>query len=470
MNALQLSDRDFRTLAARVTELAADYLASLGERRTFPEVSGNASQEAFGAALPEKGLGAAALDALPQVLNLSRPPSPRFFGYVLGSGDPVAAVADLLASILNQNVTAWRSAPAAVALERHLVDALAAALGCHGHRGSFCGGGSMANLMALAMAREARLPANASDGRHGVVYASSEVHMSIHKAMALLGFGRAQLRLIPTDASFRMSLAHLREAIASDHAAGHLPFAVVASSGTVNTGSIDPLAEIAALCREHRLWMHIDGAYGALAALAVPERFAGLSGADSLSLDPHKWLYQPLDCGVLLFRDEQAARAAFSYTGDYARSLAQDPLESFAFFEESLELSRRFRALKLWLSLRYHGLDAFRRAIRADLHHAQQLAQQVAASPHLELSAPVALSAVCFRYQSGSAAPDGDRLNAAILERVIERGRVYLSNATLHGRFVLRACFVNHRTTEADVAQIVPEVLAAADEVLAARA
>jgi aromatic-L-amino-acid/L-tryptophan decarboxylase len=469
MNALQLSTSDFRTLAARVSGLAADYLAGLDELRTFPEVSAEASVRAFGEALPERGLGPAAFDALHEVLEFSRPPSPRFFGYVHGSGEPVAALADLLASVANQNVTAWRSAPAAVAVERHLVGALAAALGCRGYQGSFCGGGSMANLMALTMAREARLPANACGAQPGVVYASSEVHMSIPKAMALLGLGRENLRLIPTDECFRLSLAHLHEAITADRAAGRRPLAVVATAGTVNTGSIDPLADIASLCRGHDLWMHVDGAYGALAALAVPERFAGLNAADSLSLDPHKWLYQPLDCGVLLFRDTAAARVAFSYSGDYARPLAEDPLEAFAFFEESLELSRRFRALKLWLSLRYHGLNAFRRAIRTDLRHAQRLAEQVAGSARLELEAPVALSAVCFRYRPEGPAPDADRLNAAILRRVIERGRVYLSNATLRGRFVLRACFVNHRTTEADVAQIVPEVLAAAAEVLAAR-
>jgi glutamate/tyrosine decarboxylase-like PLP-dependent enzyme len=469
MNALQLSANDFRTLAARVSGLAADYLAGLEKQRTFPQVSGEASLSAFGAALPEQGLGPAALDTLPEVLDFSRPPSPRFFGYVHGSGEPVAAIADLLVSVLNQNVTAWRSAPAAVALERQLLGALAAALGCRGYSGSFCGGGSMANLMALAMAREARLPANAGGARPGVVYASSEVHMSIPKAISLLGLGRENLRLIPTDERFRMSLAHLREAITADRAAGRQPLAVVATGGTVNTGSIDPLADIAALCREHGLWMHIDGAYGALAALAVPERFVGLNAADSLSLDPHKWLYQPLDCGVLLFRDAAAARAAFSYSGDYAKPLAEDPVEGFAFFDESLELSRRFRALKLWLSLRYHGLQAFRGAIHADLRHAQLLAEQVAGSPRLELEAPVTLSAVCFRHRPESAAPDAERLNAAILRRVVERGHVYLSNATLRGRFVLRACFVNHRTSESDVAQIVPEVLAAADEVLAAR-
>jgi glutamate/tyrosine decarboxylase-like PLP-dependent enzyme len=327
----------------------------------------------------------------------------------------------------------------------------------------------MANLMGLAMAREAHLPANTSGARAGVVYSSSEVHMSIPKAMGLLGLGRDNLRLIPTDERWRMSVPQLRAAISADFAAGRRPFAVVATSGTVNTGSIDPLRDIAAVCREQRLWMHIDGAYGAFAALAVPAQLAGLNMADSLSLDPHKWLYQPLDCGMLLFKDAAAARAAFSHSGDYARSLEEDPLESFAFFEESLELSRRFRALKLWLSLRYHGLAAFRRAIAADLRHAQLLAQQVTACAQLELAAPVALSAVCFRYRPGNVALDADRLNAAILRRVIARGRVYLSNATLGGRFMLRACFVNHRTTEADVAQIVPEVLAAAAEVTAAR-
>jgi aromatic-L-amino-acid/L-tryptophan decarboxylase len=469
MNALQLSDSDFRALAARVTELAAGYLATLGDRRTFPEVSGQASVNAFSEALPDKGLGPAALDALNAVLEFSRPPSPRFFGYVLGSGEPVAALADLLTSVLNQNVTAWRSAPAAVTLERQVLETLAAALNCQGFRGSFCGGGSMANLMALAMAREACLPANTSGAKPGVIYASSEVHMSIPKAMALLGLGRENLRLIPADERFRMSPERLRKAIAADRTAGRVPLAVVATAGTVNTGSIDPLPEIAALCSECGLWLHIDGAYGALAALAVPERFTGLNTADSLSLDPHKRLYQPLDCGMLLFKDAEAARVAFSCTGDYARSLTEDRIEGFAFFDESLELSRRFRALKLWLSLRYHGLDAFRGAIRADLRHAQVLAQQVGANVRLELAAPVTLSAVCFRYRPDEPQPaDGDRLNAAILRRVIERGQVYLSNATLNGRFALRACIVNHRTTAADVAQIVTEVLAAADEVLAA--
>jgi aromatic-L-amino-acid/L-tryptophan decarboxylase len=464
---LQLSSSEFRALAGRVSGIAADFLGGLEEMRAFPQVSVEETERAFGAPLPEEGLREGALEALHEVLAMSRPPTARFYGYVLGSGEPVAALADLVSSVLNQNVTAWRSAPAAVSLERSLVRSLAAALGCADFSGSLCGGGSSANLMGLAMAREARLPANDCGAQQGgVVYASSEVHMSVPKAVALLGLGRRNLHLVATDARYRMSASKLRAAIAADRSAGRRPFAVVASAGTVNTGSIDPLADIGTICREAGMWMHVDGAYGALAALAVPQQFAGLEAADSVSLDPHKWLYQPLDCGMLLYRDSGAARAAFSCSGDYAKSLAADPHEAFAFFDESLELSRRFRALKVWLSLRYHGLGAFRNAIRADLEHARLLARQVSDSTSLELLAPVELSTVCFRYRPQRRADATDALNAAILQRLIRRGRVYLSNATVGGCFALRACFVNHRTTPADVGEIVPEVLAAAREVL----
>jgi glutamate/tyrosine decarboxylase-like PLP-dependent enzyme len=466
MNALDVSTDEFRSLADRIAAIAAAFLAQLPAMSTFPPVSGQQTTERFDVPLSASGLKAEALDALEDVISTIRPPSPRFYGYVLGSGEPVAALADLLASILNQNVTAWRSSPAGVTIERQVVQWIAAALGCDGFTGSLCGGGSAANLMALAMAREAKLPANESGAQPGTVYASAEVHMSIPKSMALLGLGRSNLRLIPTDRRLRMSTQHLQKAIAEDVAAGRKPVAVIATAGTVNTGAIDPLPQIAAVCRNYDLWLHIDGAYGALAALAVPDKFRGLGSADSLSLDPHKWLYQPLDCGMLLYRDAAAARAAFSFTGEYARAFESDPVEGFSFFEESMELSRRFRALKLWLSLRYHGLDAFRAAIHSDLRHARNLAEAIRSTAGLELLAPVQLSAVCFRYRLPQGGPDLDEVNAAILRRVIERGRVYLSNASIHGKFALRACFVNHRTTDSDVAEIVPEVLTAARELL----
>ena len=470
MSSLDITPGEFRRLSNRVAQVAEGYLAGIDQRPTSPPCTGAQSEALFRSDLPEQGLGDAALDGLQEIVNCSRSQNARFFGYVLGSGEPVAAVADLLASVINQNVTAWRSGPAAVTIERTVVGWLAQAIQCPEFHGSLTGGGSAANLMGLAMAREAMHPANERGLKHApqaVVYASQEVHMSIPKSVALLGIGRDSLRLIPTDRALRMVPLELEKAIKRDLAAGHRPIAIVASAGTVNTGAVDPLAEIAAIARAHGLWLHIDGAYGALAAIAIPEKFSSLRLADSLSLDPHKWLYQPIDCGCVLYRDRDGvspARAAFSHTGDYAKSLTADPVEGFAFFDETLELSRRFRALRLWLSLRYHGMAAFRAAIKKDLELARKLASLVKEQRELELLAETELSAVCFRYrgEGGSTDAELNRRNAEILKRVLARGRVYLSNATLGGRFALRACLVNHRTTENDIREVINEVLAAA--------
>ncbi len=467
MPPLDLPTEKFRDLAQRVVDLSAEYIETLDSRSIFPQTSGSESERLFRTPLPEEGIADAALNELRAVMDQSRAQNGRFFGYVLGSGEPVAALGDLLASVLTQNVTAWRSGPAAVTIERTVIGWLAEAMGCPEFSGSLTGGGSSANLMGLAMAREAKLAANDRglySVSRAVVYASSEVHMSIPKALALLGLGRENLRLVPTDDEYRMDTKALENAIRADKSEGHVPIAVVASAGTVNTGAIDPLAEIAGIAQRHQLWLHVDGAYGALAALAVPERFRGLELADSISLDPHKWLYQPLDCGCLLYKDAGVARKTFAYTGDYARVLSEDPVEGFAFFEESIELSRRFRALKLWLSLRYHGMERFRAAIRLNLEHAQRLADRVRNGEHLELIAPVELSAVCFRHRVGQGATEEERnrFNTALLARIQHRGRIYLSNAALGGKFCLRACVVNHRTTDADVDAIVPEVLEAA--------
>jgi glutamate/tyrosine decarboxylase-like PLP-dependent enzyme len=467
MKPLELSPSDFRRLADRLSSLAEQWLTELDSRAIAPTTSGTATEALFAEGLPEQGLKDAALDALGPVLAGTRAGNARFLGYVLGSGEPVGALGDYLAGVLNQNVTAWRSAPTAVSMERAVVRGLADAVGCTGFTGSLTGGGSMANLMGLTLAREAKAPANEQGSPSGVVYASTEVHMSIPKALALLGLGRRSLRLIPTDAEWRMRPEALEAAISEDLSAGRRPLAIVATAGTVNTGAVDPLKDVAAIARRHDLWLHVDGAYGALAAMAVPEPFEGLALADSLSMDAHKWLYQPVDCGVLLYWDATAARRAFSFTGDYVRTMSPDSVEGFAFFDESLELSRRFRALKPWLSVRYHGLGAFREAIRKDLENAQRLATLVREEPRLELLAPVPLSAVCFRYVAGLAEPERNAFNTRLMARINGRGRVYLSNATLSECFVLRACFVNHRTTPEDVRTVVSEVLAAAEELRA---
>jgi len=470
MRPLELSDGEFRRLADEVVNLSAEYFATLDARSTFPETTGEESERLFALPLPERGLGAEALTALRDVMEHGRVQNGRFFGYVQGPGEPVAALGDLFASVLNQNMTAWRSSPSGITIERTVVRWLAEAVGCKGFYGTLSGGGSPANLMGLAMAREAKTPANEHglwSANAGVIYASAQVHMAVPKAVAMLGIGRDHLRYIPCDDAYRMIPAELERAVCEDEASGRTPIAVVASAGTVNTGAIDPLREIAAIARSHKIWLHVDGAYGALAAIAAPEKFDGIELVDSLSLDPHKWLYQPLDCGCLLYRDIDNARKTFMYTGSYAQQLSSDPIEGFAFFEESIELSRRCRALKLWLSLRYHGLESFRAAIQRDLDHAQRLAQAVDAAPELERLAEVALSAVCFRHIVRPDASEEERnaFNLALLKRMIRRGKVYMSNAELKGKFCLRACIVNHLTKDSDIDAVVSEVLETAREV-----
>lgn len=460
MSSLRLTQDELSSAMRRAGAIALDYWGSVDERPSYPRTSGAETTALFARPWNEEAEGDAVLDDFAAIAAHSRPGNGRFFGYVLGSGEPIGAIGDLLASVLNQNVTAWRSAPAAVAIERAVVGWIAEAVGCTGFHGSLCGGGSAGNLIALTLAREAKAPANEHGAQPCVIYASEEVHMSIPKAVSLIGIGRSNLRLIPTDAGHRMRLDALEEAIAADRRAGRTPAVVVATAGTVSIGAIDPLEAIAAVARREGLWMHVDGAFGGLAALAVPERFAGLDKADSISLDAHKWLYQPVDCGCVLYRNRADAQRAFSHSGDYVRIFTQDPVESFAFFDETVELSRRFRALKLWMSLQYHGRRAFREAIRCDLDHAALLAAMVAEAPDLELLNQPTLSAVCFRHRTSD--------NEALLKHLIARGRVYLSNATIDGRFALRACFVNHRTTEDDVALILLEVRASAQELGAA--
>ena len=467
MNPLLLPTEDYDQVFERITNIALEYLCALKDLPSFPAVTGAETQATFAADLREQGIGMAALDDLSKVIAGLRPGTPRFFGYVHGSGEPVAAAADLLASVLNQNVTSWRSGPSAATIERTVVGWLAEMIGCKGLTGSLCGGGSSANLMGLAIGREASLAANETGiAKPGAIYASTEVHMSIGKAVALLGIGRDNLRLIPCDDEFRIRTDLLRETIAKDVTAGVRPIAIVGSAGTVNTGAVDPLSELHAIAREHKAWFHIDGAYGALAAIAKPGLFRGIELADSLSLDPHKWLYQPIDCSCVLYRDTARARQTFSHSGDYTKSYFEDPIESFLFFDETMELSRRFRALKLWLSLRYHGLAAFREAIRNDLELAAYFAGRVDAESELERLAPAPLSVVCFRYvpKSGVSPDSLDELNRQILPKVIRRGRVFLSNATIHGRFALRICVVNHRSTRADIDEVVSEVLSVGRE------
>jgi len=328
---LDLSAQEFRGLAERVLDDATLYLDRLDTVPIRPASTGAQTVELFAGPPPETGLGAAALDDLEAVAQHSRAGNGRFFGYVMGSGEPVGALGDFFASVINQNGTAWRSGPATAVIERTVVSWLAHAVGCASFGGTLTSGGSLANLMGLAMAREAVAPANDTGAAPGVVYASSEVHMSIGKAVALLGLGRDNLRLLPVGDDCRLSADTLRETVAADRSAGLKPLAVVACAGTIVTGAVDPLADLVAAAKHEGLWVHVDGAYGLPAAMVEPEKFLGIADVDSVSMDAHKWLYQPLDCSVLFYRDPAAARRTFSLTDDYAASLSDDPVEGDVF-------------------------------------------------------------------------------------------------------------------------------------------
>ena len=440
-----------------VIQLMAEYLGGLRDHKVYRHISSRDIRDSLDPALPTKGID---FDALLKVFRENIIPfsrqnaHPRMFGYVQSPGTPLAAFADLLASTLNANLTVWRSAPAPVELERLTIDWIRQILGFNAQAGGlFVSGGSMANLAAIAAARQAK---DDSSGRLRI-YASSETHFSIAKAAALLGIGRENVRLVDVDECFKIRVDDLVAKITADLEAGYLPFCVVANAGTVNTGAVDPLAEIREIADRFQLWMHVDGSYGAFAVLAKSARkfFAGLERADSIALDPHKWLYLPVDVGCVIYRAPEIARAAFAHEAEYTRIIGEKADEAFAFWDYGPELSRRFRALKVWMLLKGVGLDSLGEAIESNLACARYLESMVRASDDFEMVAPVELSIFCLRHvpvQLRNKSPQAiDAFNERLLIALQRDGSSYLSNATLAGRFALRGCVLNYRTTLRDM-------------------
>jgi len=491
-SALDISPHELNEISEQATKLVFEYFETVSQRdvvaknyagKTVAEVNAELSVEP----VPLERL----LDECRTIFDLSRHNGhPRFFGYVASPSTPIGAYADLIASALNANITCWRSGPAGTEIEKMVVAWLGSLIGYDKHaRGLLTSGGSMANLIALLVASRRKTgPDTARKGlwnsRPTTVYASEEVHMSIAKAADILGFGRDQVRTIACDDRLRIEASALRERIESDMKEGFRPFCVVASAGTTNTGAVDPLDKVADIANEFDLWFHIDGAYGAPGILdsGKAHLFDGLTRADSVSLDPHKWLYVPVDAGCLLFRDEATAKAAFNTDeADYIKVHGLTDDETFAYWDYGVELSRRFRALKVWLTLRYYGVKRIAAAIAEDIALAEYLGEVVAAAEDFELMAPVELSICCFRYVPATirkrmtAAPadelieinrDLDSLNEKILGLVQKGGRAYVSNATVHGRFALRACITNFRTTKTDIDETVTVVRDAAQEAM----
>lgn len=387
---------------------------------------------------------------------------PRFFAYVSASADPVGVVAELLAAAMNQNVTAWRSSPGAASVERLVVRWLDEMLGFGGD-GILTGGGSAANFNAVAMAilRKERDGVRRADM---TLYSSEDTHLSIAKAARILGIGNENLRGLPLDTQRRMRTEVLREAIDRDKKSGKVPTFIAASAGTANCGAIDPLPEIAEIASRENIWMHIDGAYGAPAA--ITQEYAWMrdafSQADSLSIDPHKWLYAPLDVGCLLFRDENDAQMAFMEAAPYTAVTQTDPVEAYAFFDHGMELSRRFRALKLWFAMRLHGVAAYRKAIDGNIALRRYLDDCIRQDDRLERVASD-LGISCFRVTRPGLDDNAlNALNQRVLNDLLETGRFLLSPTTLDGKFVLRVCIVNFRTRETDIDELLQAIVESA--------
>jgi len=469
-SALDLHHDALQEISSQVTKLVSEYLATISERPVRADNYAGKTTEAIDTELSAEGVPFEQLLAeCRTIMDLSRHNGhPRFFGYVASPSTPVGAYADLVASALNANITCWRSGPAGTEVERMVVRWLGSLIGYGGQaNGLLTSGGSMANMIALLIASRR----HSNVGRQGLwnagppmtVYASEEAHMSIAKAADILGIGRDQVRVIACDERQRMRVDALRQSIKADLREGLRPFCVVGSAGTVNTGVVDPLSEIANVADEFELWFHIDGAYGAPGVLDERKKhlFAGLDRADSVSLDPHKWLYVPVDAGCLLFRDAAAAKGAFSTEdADYIQTLGYADEEAFAFWDYGVELSRRFRALKVWMTLQYYGTSRLAEAISGDISLAAYLGQLVSGADDFELLAPVELSICCFRYvpQLGMSEEDLNELNERVMGLVQRGGRAYLSNATVNGRFALRACITNFRTTKVDVEETIAAV------------
>ncbi len=427
-----------------------------GQPATSPETERLTGEPLPGApsdAIEVLGLAEKVLD---ESLSQSRP---RYFAFIGSSGLEVAVLGDLLAACHDVNMAV--TAHAADLVEAQTARWVGEFIGYPAAAGYCTSGGMVSNLTALNAARERALPgarAQGMGGHRAAVYVGAEAHASVTRAAEVLGVGAANVRRIPVDAAHRMDVEALREALTADRAEGITPVAVVATAGTTLTGAVDPLAAIADVCAEHGVWMHVDGAYGAPAAAtqSAGPLFEGLARADSVSVDAHKWMYVPKACSWLLVREGASLGAAFAHESAYM--LHDDEAPEPHAVDNTLEYSRPFRALKLWLALRVHGADAFRVAIERNLEEARLLADLVRTAPDLELLSEPMLSVVPFRHLPRSG--DVDVHNRRLVRALQEDGSFWVSDAVVDGKACLRPCFTNYRTREDDVRALVDEVRA----------
>jgi aromatic-L-amino-acid decarboxylase len=464
---------EFRRWAHEVVDWMATYLAEVGSYRVLPDVQPGQLIRALPPEAPERGESMDALlsdfreRVLPAVTHWNHP---AFLSYFATSGSCPGILGEMLSAALNVNAMLWLSSPAGTELEMLATDWVRRLVGLpESFEGVINDTASTSSLYALAAARERNVPEAREEGLSAAprcrVYASQEAHSSIDKAVHTLGFGRAGIHRVPTDAAFRMEVEELRRAIESDRALGVRPVAVVATVGTTSTASSDPVDAVARVAEEHGLWLHVDAAYAGPAASLAELRplFAGWERADSVVLNPHKWLFTPVDCSILFCRRPETLRAAFSLTPEYLRTNVQGPARNL--MDYGVALGRRFRALKLWFVLRYFGVDGVRSRLREHVRMAGELGERVRREPGWELAAPVCFSVVVMRHAPAGVQGEAlDRLNHRILDRVNRSGEAFLNHTVLRGRVALRLAIGNIRTTRDHVQRAWELLRQAADQ------
>lgn len=446
-----------RRLGYQVVDTLVEHFASLREKRPAVTAAREDLEARFREPLPEQGSDPASVVAWAvehAFGNAYRVDHPRFFAFVPSPGNFVGAMADALAAGFNPFVGTWLAGSGPAEVELVTLDWLREICGLPESAGGlFVSGGSMANLTALTVAREARLGGSLTGAR---IYFSDQTHYSVERALQVIGFRRENLRKLPSDSAFRLCLPELAAAVKTDHAAGLRPFCLVANAGTTNTGAVDPLPELADFCRAQGLWLHADGAYGAAAMISPEGRAAmpGIGAVDSLSLDPHKWLFQPFEIGCVLVRERRLLREAFRVTPEYLRDAHR--LEEVHFCDRGVQLSRGFRALKLWMSLKVFGAAAFREAVSRGFRMAELAEQRLRDAGCWEIVSPARMAIVAFRYAAPGRTPEElEAINRALPGAMAADGYAALSSTVLRGRTALRLCTINPRTTEEEIAETV---------------
>lgn len=458
-DALAVDAEAMRQLGYRAIDLLVERFSTLGDQPVIRTATKEEMERRLHEPPPSAPVPADELferlttDVLP---FMSRGDHPRFFAYIPTSPTWPSVMGDLLATGFNIYQGAWLESAGPSEIELVVLDWFRQWVGYPETAGGILlSGGSAANMTALAAAADAKL----GPRRHaGTIYISTQAHSSVLRATRVLGFPAEHVRILPVDEQFRIKLDALERAIDEDAAEGKRPFFVVANAGTTNTGSVDPLPDLAALCAERDLWLHADAAYGGFAMLTERGRRAlrGLALADSLTLDPHKWLYQPLEAGCCLVRDRELLRQSFYISPDYLRDAEVAGDREINFSDVGIQLSRRSRALKVWLSLQYFGLDAFRGTIDRCLDLTAVGQRFVEASDELELIVPATLGVFCFRRKPSGLGDESelDELNQRLVAELMETGRGMVSTTLLHGRTAIRFCVLNHSSSEQDVLEV----------------